>query len=406
MRRHALGVLLATFVAAPSAAFAQEEDEWEEDLLDDEDIPVAPPPPAPAPKPSKPGAPAPAPAPAPTPAPAPVEEEDLLGEDDDANQADTLDEEGQRQEEDLLEGERHDTRGEVLAPGTDNATLYKQAQSRMKDLPTDEEVMAWEAYLEEYPNSVYRERIEARIDALLSKEYDESGSNTPSQAGDADRKQILLAQSLQLPNLNPRTKIQGGIQFGFPGYFGGNLDYERALLRNVSVHGGITGRFSGWGVEAGARYAFVKSTRDQLVATLIADIRMNFNPVFFQVRPQIGFGKIFGPAQLQMTAGAEIGTRKKETVAIIGGANVTVRVAKPVGVFVESSFHVRDLTRAEGVLAFSQVSLGIKLYPSLKRRNDDPIEISAAGGIPTATQYLQYYYGAVEAQGTYYFPDK
>ncbi len=396
MRRHVLGMLLASIVVAPVIAHAQDADD--EDLLGDEDLPATPPP-------AKPGKPA--PKPATPPASAPADDEDLLDDDeDDANRLDTVDEQGQRAEDDLLEGDAHDTRGEILAPGTDNATIYKQKQADMKDLPNDEEVMAWEAYLDEYPNSVYRERIEARIDLLLSKEYDESDANTPGAGADADKKQILFAQSLEMPNLNPRTKIQGGFQFGFPGYFAGNIDYEHAILRNVSVHGGVSGRYSGWGVEAGARYAFVKSTRDQLVATLIADIRMNFNPVFFQVRPQIGFGKIIGPAQIQASFGAEIGTRKQETVALIGGANVTIRAAKPVGVFVESNFHVRDLGREGGPLAFSEVSLGIKLYPTLKRRNDDPVEISAAGAVPTAMQYLQYYYGAVQAQGTYYFPEK
>lgn len=338
----------------------------------------------------------------------PSGEVDLLGDDEDIDFFDPVGEETEEAPAEDLFSEDPDAPTDVLAPGTDDADTYRAKQREIRGMASDEEVMAWEAYLEEYPNSIFRERIEERVDTLLSAQYrlrlDEEG-----EAGrDADDAELLVTQSLRMPNINPRTRLGAAFAFGFPGYFGGKLDFEYAFLRNVSARAGLEGRYSGWGLDLGAKYAFVKSQRLQFVATVMTDVRLNFAPLQFMVRPQLGFGKIVGPAQILLTVGADITARGNAGVALLGGLHVNVRVAPPVAIFAESDAYVRNLgrTQGEGVFTFDNVTFGLKFYPGVRKRTDDPLEIAAGGTIPVARQYLEYYLGSVQAQANYFFPDR
>lgn len=315
---------------------------------------------------------------------------------------------------DPAEDERTDA--ELLGPGVDNAEIYRAQEKAVSNLPSDEEVMAWDAYLAKYPESIYRKRIEDRVDALVEEQFRMRIEDPHSGSGDADDEELPFVVPLQLANVNPRTKAQVGLDFGFPTYRALTADFEYAFLRNVSAHAGVNGRYSGWSFDVGARYAFVKSTRLKFIATLIADIGVNFNQrvqtrqegvnadpnrIFFQARPQLAFGKIIGPAQILLTIGGDIGSRPHTQQAIIGGAHVGVRIAPPVGVFVETDFYVRGLGRETSPFTFDVLSFGFKFYPMVKRK-DDPLEVGMAGHMPYATQYLQPYVGAVQVQGVYY----
>jgi hypothetical protein len=337
---------------------------------------------------------------------APVEEE-AEGDTDDPlefTEDDALEFEADPEEEevDIFDGES--TEEEVLAEGVDNARLYRKQQEAMEDLDPDEEIMAWEEYLTQYPASIFRERIQTRIDELEDASY---RATLSSGRGTADAKdaELLFVSPLHLPNVNPRTRVQVGLDFGFgtPVYVRGTADVEYAVLRNLSVHGGLWGRYSGWGFDLGARYAFVKSAKLQFVATFIADIRLNFNPLFFEARPQLAFGKIIGPVQILLTAGAAIESRANAGVALIGGLHVSARLAPPVALFVETDVYVRNVGRDAGPFTFDVISVGLRLFPRFRNRPDaDPLEINAAGHVPYATKYLQPYFGAVQVQGTYY----
>lgn len=350
-------------------------------------------------------------APAAEPTPEPTSDEPPPAEEPDEDEflfEDEIDEEGNVVEEDLF-GEERDTRDEVLAPGTDNVTLYRAKTAEVEGMPADEEVMAWETYLEEYPNSVFRERIQVRIDELMKSQYSGRIIREGEAGSDPKMAELEIVHPVHLPNMNPRTKVLAAFELGFPLYTGGILDFEYAPLRQVSVHGGLAGRASGWGLELGARYAFVKSVKAQFAATLTADIRLNFGPLFFQFRPQIGFAKIIGPVQILANFGAEIGTRPFDTVGLIGGVHIGGRVAKPVGIFVESDFGVRQLGRVNGVsgepapFAFATVSFGLKFFVPLKKRPDvDSVELAAGGHVPVASTYQSNYQGAAHLQGVYY----
>lgn len=388
-------MVVGCFAAMPAGARAQDTDEF---VFEEEDAPPS----ETTPKEK------------PAPAPVPEEEEDEeeegeeqpAGDTDDpllGSEEDALDfEEDPEEEGDLLEeGTSED---QALAEGVDSAVLYRKQQQAVDGMEIDEEIMAWDAYLAQYPASIFRERIEKRIDELEGLAY-QATVGGPERGVDAKDVELPFVSPLHMANVNPRSRVQVGLEFGFgtPVYVRGVADFEYAVLRNVSVHGGVWGRYSGWGAELGARYAFVKSTKLQLVATLIADVRLNFNPLFFEARPQLAIGKIVGPVQMMLTAGAAIESRAGAGVALIGGLHVSARLAPPVAVFVETDFYVRNLGREAGPFTFDIVSVGLRLFPKFKRRPDvDPLEINASGHVPYATRYLQPYFGAVQVQGTYY----
>jgi hypothetical protein len=338
--------------------------------------------------------------------PAPLDDDEFDDGDDDILFEDEVDEEsGEVLEDDLLEGEE-DVEEEVVQPGTDSAEVYREAASDYAELESEDEVMAWEQYLDEYPNSLFKDRIQERVDLLLQNQFamriDEEGGR--ANASDAE---IILVRPAHLTNVNPRTMLTAGLEFGFPGYIRANADFEYAILRRLSVHGGISGRYHGWGLEAGTKYAFVKSAKDQVVASALLDFRLNFNALFFQVRPQLAVGKIFGPVQLLATFGAEIETRQGAGVAFIGGAHVAARLAPAVGIFVETDFHVRNVGREAGAFAFDLATIGLRFYPQFKKRpGEDVLEIHAAGHAAAASRYLSYFLGSVQAQGVYYLPSK
>lgn len=325
--------------------------------------------------------------------------------------------------DDLLGGaEEEDERDEreLLAPGSDNAEIFGKQEAKVRSMPPDEEVMAWETYLEKYPNSLYRGRIEERIEGLVESQFQMRIGGRAGVKGsgpvDADQMEIQLTQAIGLDNINPRTRAQLGLLFGFPTYLELDADFEYALKRQVSIHAGMHGRYTGWSFDIGAKYAFVKSTKLNLVATVMADIGAQFsqrvsqqiagdnadaNATQLVVRPQLGLGKVVGPVQLLLTAGAEVLTRANASPALIGGLHVSGRVAPPVAIYAESEFYVRQLGREAGPFNFAVVAVGFKFYP-ITKRTDDPLEVAMAGMMPVSSGYMQPYLGAVQAQGVYY----
>ena len=68
--------------------------------------------------------------------------------------------------------------------------------------------------------------------------------------------------------------------------FGLTADLERQITREFSVHGGVKGRYTGPNVEAGVKYALIKSARTETIVTLLGDLHLNTNPVHFGICPQ------------------------------------------------------------------------------------------------------------------------
>jgi hypothetical protein len=324
-------------------------------------------------------------------------------EDDDEFELDeppeTLD--GAEEAGDLLEGDE----GEKTATaGQDDALIYREQQEKVAGLGADEELIAWEQYLETYPESVFLDRIKKRMEALQDELYAE---RIDAEGGelDAQKREIRFSQGLMLENLNPRTRVQFGFEWGIPDYMNLFVDYEHQLQRNLSFHGGIRRYYTGFRVGGGARWAFIKSTRTQSIVSLLGDVQLNTVPAFPVLRPQIAAGKKFAKvvdAQLQF--GAEIETRSDAGIRGIGGANVTWRAADTVAVFGETTLYMQSLASDKGSLffRFNTINFGLKFYPQPKGAKPGALEMNLGASAPYTSNYWMYHFGSITAQGNYY----
>lgn len=334
----------------------------------------------------------------------------LESDEDDLVFEDEVTEEGEIGGDDLFEGEEAGADASRVT-GRDSVEMYRAKQREVRGSAADEEIMAWEAYLEAYPNALYRERIEARVQELLDEQYRQAtlggdlDPRDPSRAEqDLKRQEILLVSPVALPNLNPRSRVLVGGLIGVPVAGGAWADFEYAPLRQLSVHGGLWGRGTGWGLEVGVRGSPVKSARDQFLFTPALDFRLNFGPLLFSVRPQVGVGAIVAKnLHLLGNVGTEITAQANATVGVFGGIHLSYRVAPPVAVYVESDMYARQLARADGSFVFGSVGLGLRFYPQLKNREgEDALEIMAGGYARTASRYFEPWQGAAAVQGAYY----
>ena len=365
---------LAAPLAAPTSAWAQDDDEIEIDLLEDEEDDGS-------------------------------DDEDRLDAGDDLesgddSQLDDLILEGDEGGEDLLGGE-------PAAPtASDSAQTYRATQERVEDLGPDEEVMVWEAYLEKYPDTTYRERIQRRIDELLDVVYGENIERRV-EAGTGGGEQFRMSQPLLLDNIAPAHRLQFGFEWGLPNYINLLVDYERPLRDNLSVHGGLRHRYTGWSLEGGVRWAAVRSLRTKTLVTVLGDVRVNANPAYPALRPQIAFGKKFGElVDLQVQAGTELDSRDFASPRLIGGAHSKFTISENVGVFLETSFDTKPFTSPDiGPFVYHVVSFGLKFYPSGGQIRTGDMEANLGASAPAASRYWMYHFGSIMGQGNYYFPD-
>lgn len=293
--------------------------------------------------------------------------------------------------------------------GVDNATIYRDWQARVKGLDADEEVQEWERYLAKYPQSSFRSRIEERIEALMDELYGERiGAEEGAEPADADLGELRLAQPLLLENINPRTRLTFGFEYGLPTWLNLYAGYEHALFRTFSVGGGVRHRYTGWSIEAGVKWSPIKSLRTGTVVTLLGDLRFNAIPAFPGFRPQIGIGQIlFERLHLQAQVGADIEIRAHSGVHLIGGANATFLVSPTVALFLEGDVDVKGLTWPDGgVFSFTTATFGIKFFPKLGKREPQALEANVGATMPFATNYWAYHYGSIMGQATYYFPER
>lgn len=366
-------LLLALLLTAPGLALAQDsDDELDVDLLEGEED-------------------------------EPSDDSERLDEADDIDfewdesEADETELGDEHNSEDLLEGE-----GEGEG-GADDAKVYQQAKEAVEGLPPDEEVIYWERYLEVYPNSTFKDRIDKRIATLMEEVYSESA---PTRVGvTAGESTFAISQSLEGESIKPMQRLRFGFGWGLPDYLQLMVDYEHKLLDNLSVHGGMRNRYTGASLELGTHWAFVQSERTRTVVALLGDVRLNAGPAYLAVRPQLALGKKFGDSlDIQVQQGVELEARSVPGLRLIGLGNVSYRFNETVGAFVESSYEMKNLTwDGGGVFAFNVVSFGIKFYPSGGNVRSGQMEAMLGASAPAAQNYWGYHVGAIAGQGTYYF---
>jgi hypothetical protein len=306
-------------------------------------------------------------------------------------------------EDDLLEDDGEDvgTRG----PGEDTARIYREELEDNSRLGPDEEALAWERYMRKYPNSIFQARVETRLDELNQELYEGRLDASYQRTGDAGNAEILFSQPLQLENIDPRSKIRAGFEWGIPNYINLMADIEYQLLRELSAHVGLRRRFTGWNLEAGARYALVKSARTNLLVTAIGDFRMNLDPAFPAFRPQLGIGKRFEFGNVGMDVNLQGGSDLafirdnagdlSFSPRAVGGVNIMVIPTETVRAYVETSTYMKGFgqDRIEP-FAFNQLSIGIK-FIGRKSKTEERYDAGLGATVPYKQNYWGYHNGSV-----------
>lgn len=304
----------------------------------------------------------------------------------------------------------------------DTEADYRATEQRLARMPPDEQIIGWDQYLQQYPGTPFRSRIEARMAELEDEMYQRRRGGTGDAAGtagvDALSSEVDLAHAMQLGQLNTRTRLQAGFEWGLPDYINLFVDYEKAFTKRFSVHGGIRRRYSGFSLEVGPRIALVKSPRTQTIVSINPDIHFNTNPGFPAFSPNIAAGKRFGRVDAQIHFTTDFELRSEEEVGGLstttklrtryhGGASVFVSASDTVGFFAETYLNMRpvqaDAAFEGGLFRFNVVTFGMKFFPSLKSRPGEmPVEANVGATVPYMQRYWQYHYGSVMGQVNYY----
>lgn len=297
----------------------------------------------------------------------------------------------------------------IGGPGQDTARIYRDHVSKMEDLGPDEEIISWEQYLERYPNSLFKDRIQARVEELNEAVYDERLEGTEGFAGqrDAGQREIGLAVPMFIESIDPRQKIRAGFEWGFPTYLNLLVDYEHQLRRNWSAHAGIQERYTGFDFTLGTAYAPIKSARTNTIVTVIVDPHLNLNPTFAGLRPLVGVGQRFPvgksvlDAQLQAGADLEFPMGDREfTVIWKGGLSLNLAVSDVFSFYLDSALHMKDLGwEDKGGFRFNTVGFGARF--NLGKAAQYRLGVSA----PYTANYWKYHYGSIRNDFLYFMDD-
>ena len=334
---------------------------------------------------------------------------DMDADPDDAdNEGDGFDEDLDEEGTDLLEDVI--SQDEIGGQGEDTAKIYRAAQDKAHDLGYEEELIFWGKYIEEYPQSIFSQQIEERIDRLSNQLYGEQivdERDTPVM--DAGRKEIRFASPLALESLDPRTRIRAGFEWGFPSYFNLLADYEHQLTRELSAHIGMRRRYTGWNVEFGGKWAVVKSARTRTLVTLIMDGRLNTGPAYLALRPILAAGQRFmvpntKGLDIQLQAGVDWEIRDPMRTFFVGGLNVFIWATDTVGAFVETNWNLKpgpDEGLGNGKpFAFNVLTFGMRFKPK-----SNPTHIALGANAPYFNNYWGWHYGAIQGDVLYYVGD-
>ena len=323
---------------------------------------------------------------------------DDSGDDDLDNFEDPLDDEENEEDNGDLLGEEAPT-----VNSGDSSRVYRDVQDSVKTMGPDEEMAVWETYLEDYPNTPFRERIRDRTQTLQEALYSQRIGSVSGAGGDAQDQEIKFADALQLENIDPRTRFQAGFEWGLPAYINLFVDYEHALSRKFSLHAGARRRDTGYSVEPGVHWAVVKSARTNTLVTLIGDLHFNATPSWLGVRPQIAFGKRMGKTDFQMQMGPDLELRNPAGVRVVGGMAAHYAASDNVKVFLETHWSMKDIGRSGGFYRFNTASFGMKFFP--KKNGDDvseDLEVNMGATVPYSRNYWSYHQGSVMASTNFY----
>ena len=169
-----------------------------------------------------------------------------------------------------LDFDDEDDEDQALPPGTDNAAIYRAQLDQVVGMQSDEEGMAWEAYLQSYPYSVFRKQIETRMDELSEAMFrGPRGAVAEVKTEKPKRTELDFTAGMLIEPIDPRTRLRAGFEWGYPSWINLIAQYEHQLQRDFSLHAGLSHRYTGWTLAAGSRYAIVQSSRTDFILTAI-----------------------------------------------------------------------------------------------------------------------------------------
>lgn len=305
-----------------------------------------------------------------------------------------------------------DSEQETVKPreeGEDTAQIYRDFQKKVSEMNADEEQIKWEAYLQKYPKSLFRDRIESRMDDLSNEMFSERIPTAGDAKGvDGADREINFANGWRLMGLDPKSKISAGFELGIPNWFGLHGDFEYQILRQLSAHAGVGHGLGGWEIAAGAKYAIIKSARTNTMLTLGVDLGLNTKPanLYPTVAPTLGFGQrvnVLEGLDLSVQVSAIPEFHSPINVRYTGGLSGELRANETVYAFAETQFNFRKVETS--LFQFNTVSFGLRFVPSAKKMKEDgsgKAVVGVGANVPYLHDYWSLYQGAVSADVNYY----
>ncbi len=293
--------------------------------------------------------------------------------------------------------------------GEDTAQIFRDFEKKVRDLNPDEEQIKWEQYLEKYPKSLFRDRIESRMDDLSNQMFSERiPTGDDASKVDGKDKEINFADGWRLMGLDPKTKVSGGFELGIPNWFGLNLDFEYQIIRQLSIHAGVGRGIGGLEVAAGGKYAIIKSARTKTMLTVGVDVGLNTKPlnIYPTVAPTIGVGQrinVLNGLDIALEVGAVPEFHQPLNMRYTGGLSAELRANDVVYAFAETQYNLRPVE--EALFEFNTVSFGLRFVPTAKRVKEDGsgrAVIGVGANVPYMHDYWAFYKGAVGADINYY----
>lgn len=352
-------------------------------------------------------------------APAPPRVDEADKEEEEPDDLDFTDEEEENLEfRDEEEQETVKPRG----PGEDTAQIYRETQKKLAEATPDEELIAWEAYLKKYPNSLFRERIDARTEELSALLFGERvpGSDRGARREDAANRELNFTSPLQFSSAEPRNRIGGTMEIGIPNWFAPDIGVELQILRQLSVHADIEQGPVGTGIVLGGKYALVKSARTNTVVSGALDLDLTFDPAFPTLKPRLMAGQklpFLEGLYLQTSLGVDAELRNPFGMRYFYGFNAELRANQVVYAFLETSGEIKHIGEdAFDPFRFMVLSFGMKFVPTkggmptvlaekngfLVSHEKKPVVVVLGANFPYSSRYWGFYEGSVTLGAEWY----
>ncbi|MEN9787550.1 MAG: hypothetical protein RLZZ299_2814 [Pseudomonadota bacterium] len=309
-------------------------------------------------------------------------------------------------------------------PGEDTAELYRAAQEKAKDLSEIDEITLWEGYLKKYPDALFKKRIEQRLDDLERGLY---AARTPGltagpTAVDAGRRELNLAVPLQFTNVDPRTRARAKVELGIPNWSTLDAEFEYALRRELSVRAAMSKDLTNRAINAGVKYAVIKSARTGSLVTGGADLKAFTDPGFFGLHPWVGGGQRFdvlGGLDVQGSVGTDLEFRAPFGPRLEANLAAELQASPVVGIFLETSNDLKPWSYEDRILMpdgtlqdaterkqmrFFVGTFGMR-FMAVKPKDDSGrgrVNVALAANVPYSSNYWGFYEGAVSLAADWY----